>query len=891
MAGILDPKSRFFDTYITNEGRKQLATGELRMRFVSFSDGLTGYEQSELGVVDSKDGSLFFESMSRPQDSIITENESVVNMMEVRSQDKQPAFLFQDVAGPDGEIIKQPIRASMFGTQIYEPPTGKQITAVSSSGINRKPIEYKGPSKSFYVSGSSTQEVFYNKSSTSPVGWWQFDMFQDQIASVSAAAADDINLSFLFNEKNKASLEIPYSGQPTAGNTLTMTSVDVAGTQLQKQYVFVLVADTKSGGGVLNTGDVLAQGDQVNNTALESGDSKIGGIAVEVHADDADATYQNLKSAINHSNGHNSGVEDKRIKIQHTDNNDNSGVIILSQTYHGSAGNTTISGTVSNATLPEGFSGGANKVSKISQNLISQSGLETNAAYMEVGTRNVSIMTSSVPANISFANQAIRYFTPDIAKSYTGQTTQYIRLNTLPSLYSTIGSGFSNNKFASQISVWFYLNDVNDDYSTIFQLFDRYVRVDNGQASRQEVARLYTNTNTLRISLFSHRDGGNFDTTGTEFTITDRIKPKTWHRVSLAFDHENIFVVLDGNLETSWRKAQPFNYGTPTAKKFHLTSSSDLILGNCFTSNNVLSRNIELNHSRLASSQINGHILECQYFLVPEGGNLPAIPKSSVSAFEDLTSKIATNNFSVTRNNNNLLSNKIGTELIDFYGFNVESNENLRKWINYYPIADEAALYLSGVQGSRPYVTEELMERGVKRVEMTDIIDKVEMVMSGTLFAYQDLKLLGHLDLNVPGEQQGLEIKRQKMKRTQQGESRVVQPGEKISSSSTFSREFKTKLESFPFIDSVFGQLNDYRKEDFIPHLRATEGPSGGKYFEREATVFHLNEIMDNDFDTDDLTYSSSRLHARRINKLFKHFLRDRHGAQRKRRDLLRKTF
>ena len=76
MAAILDPKTRFFDTFLTKEGRRQLASGEIRTRFISFSDSLTGYDQKELGVIDSKDGALFFEAMSRPQDKIVTENPS-----------------------------------------------------------------------------------------------------------------------------------------------------------------------------------------------------------------------------------------------------------------------------------------------------------------------------------------------------------------------------------------------------------------------------------------------------------------------------------------------------------------------------------------------------------------------------------------------------------------------------------------------------------------------------------------------------------------------------------------------------------------------------------------------------------------------------------------------
>ena len=68
MAAILDPKTRFFDTFLTKERRRQLANGEIRTRFISFSDSLTAYDQKELGVIDAKDGSIFFEAMSRPQE-------------------------------------------------------------------------------------------------------------------------------------------------------------------------------------------------------------------------------------------------------------------------------------------------------------------------------------------------------------------------------------------------------------------------------------------------------------------------------------------------------------------------------------------------------------------------------------------------------------------------------------------------------------------------------------------------------------------------------------------------------------------------------------------------------------------------------------------------------
>lgn len=75
MAGILDPKKRFLDTFVTQVGRDQLAHGELRFAFAVFSDHSTFYEESESDptVAEDASGRIFFEPVNRPQDQIIPE--------------------------------------------------------------------------------------------------------------------------------------------------------------------------------------------------------------------------------------------------------------------------------------------------------------------------------------------------------------------------------------------------------------------------------------------------------------------------------------------------------------------------------------------------------------------------------------------------------------------------------------------------------------------------------------------------------------------------------------------------------------------------------------------------------------------------------------------------
>ena len=75
MAGILDPKTRFMDTFLTQVGRDQLAHWELRFSFATFSDYATFYEKDGDDPKRAEDAinRLFFEAHNRPQDQVIPE--------------------------------------------------------------------------------------------------------------------------------------------------------------------------------------------------------------------------------------------------------------------------------------------------------------------------------------------------------------------------------------------------------------------------------------------------------------------------------------------------------------------------------------------------------------------------------------------------------------------------------------------------------------------------------------------------------------------------------------------------------------------------------------------------------------------------------------------------
>jgi len=74
MSGILNSKQRILDTILTQEGRRQLASGELRFNFVTFTDNSTFYKKDvHSGSADATER-LYLEACNLPQDQVTFES-------------------------------------------------------------------------------------------------------------------------------------------------------------------------------------------------------------------------------------------------------------------------------------------------------------------------------------------------------------------------------------------------------------------------------------------------------------------------------------------------------------------------------------------------------------------------------------------------------------------------------------------------------------------------------------------------------------------------------------------------------------------------------------------------------------------------------------------------
>ena len=72
MAGILDSKSRIMDVVITDQGRRQLASGQMKIEYATFTDLGSFYVGDTNGVIEDPTNRIYFEASSDLPSDLIT---------------------------------------------------------------------------------------------------------------------------------------------------------------------------------------------------------------------------------------------------------------------------------------------------------------------------------------------------------------------------------------------------------------------------------------------------------------------------------------------------------------------------------------------------------------------------------------------------------------------------------------------------------------------------------------------------------------------------------------------------------------------------------------------------------------------------------------------------
>lgn len=97
MSGILDSKVRILDAIVTQEGRRQIASGDLRIEFVSFTDTGTRYAADVVSGSADASARIFLEASNLPQDQIAFEADD--------SGMLKPFKNARDLQVKDGQIV------------------------------------------------------------------------------------------------------------------------------------------------------------------------------------------------------------------------------------------------------------------------------------------------------------------------------------------------------------------------------------------------------------------------------------------------------------------------------------------------------------------------------------------------------------------------------------------------------------------------------------------------------------------------------------------------------------------------------------------------------------------------------------------------------------------
>lgn len=174
MAGILDQKSRIMDVVITEEGRRQIASGRMKIEYATFTDLGAYYSGDENRVLDDPTNRIYLEAISDlPSDMITFETDDSGFLRPFRSDNF-------DVSGNSVDIDGVQVRV-----------TGSAVASDTMSAISDAIFESW---KNLQVIG--TQEDFDNIEkftlSSNEVSFSIRNNFPFTSADVKTAVLDDI---------------------------------------------------------------------------------------------------------------------------------------------------------------------------------------------------------------------------------------------------------------------------------------------------------------------------------------------------------------------------------------------------------------------------------------------------------------------------------------------------------------------------------------------------------------------------------------------------------------------------------------------------------------------------------------------------------------------------
>ena len=126
MSGILDNKSRVLDTIVTLEGRRQIASANLKIEYVSFTDAGTYYSSDLVSGSSDATKRIFLEQSHLPQDQIVFESDDSGRLMPFKNSNnvsvKDGRFLTYDYDAANATLMSGTLETVSFlsGSEFQE---------------------------------------------------------------------------------------------------------------------------------------------------------------------------------------------------------------------------------------------------------------------------------------------------------------------------------------------------------------------------------------------------------------------------------------------------------------------------------------------------------------------------------------------------------------------------------------------------------------------------------------------------------------------------------------------------------------------------------------------------------------------------------------------------
>ena len=229
MAGILDNKKRIMDTIVTQEGRRQLSSGNFKIKYASFTDGNVFYEEDLLTGTTDATIRVPFETVNKWQDNIVFETDDSGNLLSFQGDGVE--------LNADGSVVS--LTATYPNdTRLYNGKVVLEVKGTTADGL-----------KYFHYYDETTEETVYwvygyaddgahpagggKSSSTSPsdldsLGWFVTD--ETYVWPTSLSGADKVDIqsteNFITSTISQRSVETTGAGFSSAVESITEASFD-----------------------------------------------------------------------------------------------------------------------------------------------------------------------------------------------------------------------------------------------------------------------------------------------------------------------------------------------------------------------------------------------------------------------------------------------------------------------------------------------------------------------------------------------------------------------------------------------------------------------------------------------------------------------------------------